>query len=131
MVKLPKVGKAFLCVVVCVAALSSCSESEWVGDWWVGEWQTVAMSFVALGQVRGDDVENGETYTFREDGSFEIHERDESGIFLVTGSRFMFLVMKEDEEDKWRFGTWMRSKNHLLLEYLDDSLETRFILKRM
>lgn len=129
-----EVSKAFLFIVICVAALSSCSESEIesLTNQWASQWQVVADSGVGGGRLFSE--KKGETYTFREDGSFE-NESNERGIFLVTGDRFMLAIIPNPwQEDsgviKGYFGTWMMSKSHLYLDF-HDPFDNNLILKKI
>ena len=103
--------KTILSMAICVAALSSCSESneiESLADQWVGEWEIVALSGGIGSRFYYDILETG-TYTFRKDGTFEVNiqineeELDtETGISTLTGDQLRYteigIFMVTDDE---------------------------------
>lgn len=156
--KLAKVGKAFLCIAY-VTALSSCGESEQpaidiltpaaapqgqnlldcanIYNHWVGNWQVVAeeQNNAIISSV---DWRDSYFYTFFADGSFEVKRVDgtvaERGAFALTND-FEFTLAERD--GNFRTGTWMTSRDYLILHRTARSQRTGItwhtilILKRM
>ena len=140
-------------MAICVAALSSCSESneiESLADQWVGEWEIVALSGGIGSRFYYDILETG-TYTFRKDGTFEVNiqineeELDtetgistltgdqlrytEIGIFMVTDDEFMLAILGANGNYEIFLGTWRMSENHLAL-YTNNAGRRDLLLKR-
>ena len=114
--KLVRVSKAFQCMA-CVAALSSCSESELDSSFWIGEWRVVASGYNVVDWHGSSEA----TYTFREDGSYEYrHGKDHrhAGVFALDGSRFTLVMTADAYSDSGAArGTWWILKNYLYLQF--------------
>ena len=145
--------KTILSMVICVAGLSSCSESseiESLADRWVGEWEIVALSGGIGSRFYYDILETG-TYTFRKDGTFEVNiqineeELDtetgistltgdqlrytETGIFMITDDEFMLAILDTNSNYEIFLGIWRMSENHLAL-YTNNAGRRDPLLKR-
>ena len=149
--KLVELNKEVLCVVLCVAALSSCGEAEQpvidiltpatappgqdlldcpnpnIYDQWVGKWH----------EVEGTEIVERE-YVFHADGTFEItylahvevHElyREQFGFFAIDETEFVMAIRRPGiVSTNWE-GTWLRSQDYLILRDWDDTERTSRIV---